>query len=174
MTTTDDIIARAQADLQLALSKVEKAQAALASAQAEVSDLKAFLRTYQRYATASISTPGAERASSTFGPSKLGSRGRELVDTCITAIREAGHPIKIGDLLDIVLASGMPVGGSDQKSNLAGYLSRDPRVISRGRSVGWDVDETESVASQPASDEATPHSNIDSRSNTLNTDNFDL
>ncbi|WP_423605667.1 hypothetical protein [Sphingomonas sp. MS122] len=77
-----------------------------------------------------------------------------MVDVAIAAIEEAGKPVPIGDLLDAVLAAGFTLGGADQKSNLAGYLSRDPRVASRGRNVGWDIIRSEEAASEPASDDA--------------------
>ncbi len=65
------------------------------------------------------------------------------MDAAIEAIRTAGQPLPIGDLLDAVIAQGFKFGGQDHKSNLAGYLSRDPRVVSRGRGVGWDIADEE-------------------------------
>lgn len=182
MAISDDIVARANADLQLALSRAEEARRTLAACEAEVSDLQAFLRTLERYASPVRS--GEEIGNSKeHGENKVsviarpGTRARGLVDASIEAITSAGKPLKIGDLLDAVLAAGHVLGGSDQKSNLAGYLSRDPRVHSLGRSVGWDLVRNEEAASEPASDDAASSSNeggSDDRTALAATDRFDL
>ena len=156
MVSNSDIIARAEGDLQRAEAAAARAREALAKAEAEASDLKAFIRTFQRYVEAPLGEQATEHSANTRNVAKVGSRARELVDAAIEAIREAGRPLPIGDALDAVLAKGHVVGGTDQKSNLAGYLSRDPRVVSRGRSVGWDIVETEGAAIEPASEDAAP------------------
>lgn len=159
MVSNSDIIARAEADLQRAEAAAMRAREALAKAEAEASDLKAFIRTFQRYVDAPANSQDAEHSANVRSVAKVGSRARELVDATIEAIKEAGRPLPIGDALDAVLAKGHVVGGTDQKSNLAGYLSRDPRVVSRGRSVGWDIVETEGAAIEPASEDAAPSTN---------------
>lgn len=158
MVANVDIIARAQGDLQRAEAAALRAREALAKAEAEASDLKAFIRTYQRYVEEPTASRDTEHSANARPIAKTGSRARELVDAAIEAIKAAGKPLPIGDLLDAVLAEGHVVGGTDQKSNLAGYLSRDPRIVSRGRSVGWDILETEGAAIEPASEDAAPSS----------------
>jgi hypothetical protein len=99
------------------------------------------------------------------------------VDSAIEAIETAGHPVMIGDLLDAVLAAGHVLGGADQKSNLAGYLSRDPRVLSLGRSVGWDLVRNEKTDSEPESGNAGSSSNeggSDDRTTLADPAHFDL
>lgn len=182
MAATDDIVARARADLQRAVAQADRARATLATAEAEISDLTAFLRTLDRYAgpleNGGENTNKSEhRRNESRGIGHPGSRGRALVDAAIEAIRTAGKPLPIGALLDAVLAAGHTLGGSDQKSNLAGYLSRDPRVASRGRSVGWDLVETEEAAPEPASGEAASSINeggTDERSTLTVPGRFDL
>lgn len=158
MALAGDIVARANADLQRALQEAATARTILAAAEMEVADLQAFLRTLARYSNAS---PGKTKggSDSEHGQNSgravpaVGSRARDLVDTAIAAIRAARRPLLIGDLLDAVNAAGFTLGGSDHKSNLAGYLSRDPRVESRGRNVGWVVLEDEEAAPEAASGE---------------------
>lgn len=146
---TDDIVERAHGDLQEALGRAAKARAQLSEAEKDISDLQAFLRTLKRYATPAVFSGAREHVANTgLSPAGMGSRGRNLVDVCICAIRKSGRPLKIGELLDIVLKAGIAIGGMDQKSNLAGYLSRDSRVETRGRSVGWDVVETVGIGVQ--------------------------
>lgn len=149
MAVTDSIVARVQADLQQALAKASKARSLLDECEREAADLQAFLRTFERYAAPAGAggglTQGSEHGSNKRAVAQVGSRARQLVDVSIATIRRKGAPVKIGDLLDAVLAEGLTLGGSDQKSNLAGYLSRDPRVASRGRSVGWDIVDNEAA-----------------------------
>lgn len=177
MALNDDIVARATADLQRALERAASARDQLLAAESEASDLQAFLRTLERYTKAAPDGETAEHAGNTLRtPAKAGTRARDLVDTCIVAIKDAGHPLKIGDLTDIVLAAGLTLGGQDQKSNLAGYLSRDPRVVTRGRSIGWDLVENEEAATVPASDEAASSSiegGTDERSTLTGPDDID-
>ena len=156
MAITEHIIARARADLQRAESAAQRAQESLAKAESEASDLRAFIRTYQRYMGEPSAALTSEHDVNDRQPARVGSRARDLVDAAIAAINQAGKPQPIGSLLDAVLAAGHVVGGTDQKSNLAGYLSRDPRVESRGRSIGWDIVRSEGAALEPASVETAP------------------
>ncbi len=158
MATSESILQQVHRDLQTARGTVSKKERELAEARSEMADLEGFVRTFERYSgKADAPVPSEERRKNKeHGVPERGTQARMLVDTCIDAIRDQGEPIKIGDLLDVVLAKGLTLGGKDQKSNLAGYLSRDPRVESRGRSIGWDVVETEGAASEPGSNDAAP------------------
>lgn len=161
MTPNDDILIRVQSDTHAARNRLSHLEAQIASARAELADLEGFVRTFERYASP---VQGSVPRESTAEPRRNkdrgvpveGSQARRLVDRCILAITANGRAMKIGELLDVALASGLEIGGRDQKSNLAGYLSRDPRVYSRGRSVGWDIVKTEGAALVPASGEAAP------------------
>lgn len=143
MTITQDIIARASLDLRRAEAAAARAREALTRAEADIADLSAFLRTLERYTGSGIEIGNtrsiSEHSKNTVQAIGNGSRGAKMVDVAISAIRDAGKPLPIGDLLDAVLEAGFAVGGVDQKSNLAGYLSRDPRVASLGRNIGWDI-----------------------------------
>lgn len=139
MLAHDDIITRANADLQRARASAARAKEALARAEKEVADLQAFIRTFERYTGASVSQAFGEHSVNMGISQRTSGRAKEMVDVAIAAIEERGSPMLIGELLDAVLAAGHVIGGRDQKSNLAGYLSRDPRVRSVGRNIGWDV-----------------------------------
>lgn len=162
MNTTDDIVTRVRSDLQRALSTAEKARLALTAAEAQVTELTMFLRTLERY-TSPVAAHDATAARREHDENDRGraiaSRGtnsRVLVDACMTAIEGAGRPLTIGELVDVCIEQGLRIGGKDLKSNLAGYLSRDPRVKSLGRNLGWAVVVTEGAAPVPASQEAAP------------------
>ena len=161
VSITNDLVARATADLQRAQRDAEMAASRLAKAKSDVADLEAFLRTLERYASAVTPAPAgvsnvehAENGVKKWS-SQPGTMARTLVDACIKRIQHAGKPQTIGELLSYLLDAGMTVGGADQKSNLAGYLSRDPRVASLGGRKGWIV-KTEGTASTPGSQEAAP------------------
>lgn len=160
MATSESILQQVHRDLQTARETVAVKERELAAARSEMADLEGFVRTFERYSgKVDAPTETAERRKNKDrGVPERGTQARMLVDTCIDAINEKGAPMKIGDLLDVVLNQGLTLGGKDQKSNLAGYLSRDPRVESRGRSIGWDVVETEGAAREPGSDDAAPSS----------------
>lgn len=161
MATSEHILQQVHRDLQTARERVAVIEQQLMAARAELGDLEGFVRTFERYSARaeapSVAQLDAEpRRNKDRGVADVGTQARKLVDTCILAIQGNGSPMKIGDLLDVVLASGLTLGGRDQKSNLAGYLSRDPRVHSLGRSIGWDIVKTEGAASEPGSNDAAP------------------
>lgn len=160
MATSESILQQVHRDLQTARENVAVKERQLAEARAEMADLEGFVRTFERYSgKADAPTFSTERhKNKDRGVPERGTQARMLVDACIDAIHENGAPMKIGALLEVVLANGLTLGGKDQKSNLAGYLSRDPRVESRGRSIGWDIVKTEGAASEPSSNDAAPSS----------------
>lgn len=161
MNGSSDLVTRATADLQRAQRNAEAALARLTEAKAEITDLEAFLRTLERYAVRpSIAKQIEARIEHVENmgrkwSSQPGTMARTLVDACMKRIIEVGEPQTIGDLLSYLLDIGLTVGGTDQKSNLAGYLSRDPRVVSLGGRQGWII-KTEGATSAPASQEAAP------------------
>lgn len=164
MATSENILQQVHRDLQTAREKVAVIEQQLAAARAELGDLEGFVRTFERYsaradAPLAAAQEAEPRRNKDRGVAEVGTQARKLVDTCIAEIRQRGAPMKIGDLLDVVLEAGLTLGGRDQKSNLAGYLSRDPRVHSRGRAIGWDIAKTEGAASEPGSNDAAPSQN---------------
>lgn len=162
MDTTNDIVARVRADLQRAQLAAEKARATFIVAETQVSELSSFLRTLERYARhiPAAAIQGAPSEHDKNEKFKMvpahGTNSRVLVDACMAAIAQAGRPLTIGELVDVCVTQDLKIGGKDLKSNLAGYLSRDPRVESLGRSIGWAIVEAEGAASAPGSQEAGP------------------
>jgi hypothetical protein len=151
---TDDIIAKAKADLQRAERNVSHYRVQMENAAADALEITAFLKRFEFYAVRGgaasavvTRSDGGERL-----PAREGSKSRRLVDECIKIIEAAGAKVDINDLLNGVLAAGLEIGGRDEKSNLAGYLSRDARVTYT-RGEGWAlVNEgaTETLAGQQA------------------------
>lgn len=159
MGFAEDILARARGDLNRAERDAAVARERLVRAEAEIGDLQAFLRKLEHY----VGPVGeaASRSDSAARRSRIphvagGGKSRDLVDVAIDKIREVGARVPITDLFNAILERGMKIGGKDEKSNLAGYLSRDPRVDYE-RGIGWGI-VTEGAASAPASQEAAPSS----------------
>lgn len=151
MAFTNDIDARAQADLQRAERDAASAREKLARAENEINDLRAFLRKLEHYAGPIEATerPRTRRRRGSGG------KARQLADFCINEIHNAGMRVPIADLFAAAIAAGMEIGGRDEKSNLAGYLSRDKRIdFAHGQ--GWGIIETEGAALEPASGGAAP------------------
>ena len=181
MAITEEIVARVNADLQRAQLAASRARQLLAEAEAEASDLAAFLRTLEKYATPIPNSEGIRRAmdhdkNTARTSATTVSRGTRMADVAIATIKEVGKPVPIGKLLDAVLAAGFTLGGADQKSNLAGYLSRDPRVESRGRNIGWDVvvmEKGPEGRDSNESDFSESSGGATDRTNLTSTDNFE-
>ena len=169
MTFTTDIHSRAQSDLQRAERDASSARDKLARAESEINDLRAFLRKLEHYA-APVVVDEQPRATRSIRGS--GGKGKRLADFSIAEIHKAGRRVPIADLFDAVIKAGIVIGGRDEKSNLAGYLSRDKRIdFERGE--GWGIVETEGAALVPASGDTAP-SNLaggtDERSTLANPD----
>lgn len=156
MNFADDIVARAKGDLNRAERDALSARDKLVRAEAEIADLQAFLRKLEHY-VGPIATSSAPRARLVADiPKRIagGGKSRELVDAAIERIQQSGGRVPISDLMKHIIDRGMEIGGKDEKSNLAGYLSRDPRV-NYIKPDGWGF-ATERAASSPASQEAAP------------------
>ena len=154
MTFSNDILSRAQSDLQRAERDAVSARDKLTRAETEINDLRAFLRKLEHYA-APVTPMDATRA--TRSPRGSGGKGKRIVDFCIGIIRDAGRRVEISTLFPRVLEEGIEIGGTDEKSVLAGYLSRDNRVdFLRGE--GWGIVETEGAADLLGGVETAPSS----------------
>jgi hypothetical protein len=66
---------------------------------------------------------------------KSGISGKAVRETLVL-LRERREPIRTRDLVAILRARGIEVGGKDPVVNLSGYLGRVPELIA-SRSVGW-------------------------------------
>ena len=99
MKTTDDLILQVKSEIRV---------------------LQDFLSRLESYSAQSSSVPKARK--------HPGGKSGALASHCIGVISTAGKRVRIDELLKSILDAGLEVGGVDEKSNLAGYLSRDPRV----------------------------------------------
>lgn len=142
MAFSNDIISRAQSDLQRAERDAANAREKLQRSELEINDLRAFLRKLEHYAT-----PTDVKASPavTRSPRGSGGKARRIVSHCIELIQKSGRKMPMNELFPKVIADGIEIGGTDEKSVLAGYLSRDERVY-HDRGVGWGIVETEGAA----------------------------
>lgn len=95
-------------------------------------------------ATNAVSAPQHNRSGTMREPSQS-TRGAALAETekvAIQAIRQAGRALHTRELLIVMEAAGVEVGGQDPASTLSARLSRAPRLWN-DRPNGWRVsDET--------------------------------
>jgi hypothetical protein len=155
MAFSNDIVLRAQADLQRAERDAANARDKLARSEADINDLRAFLRKLEHYASPAET---ALSARTTRSPRGSGGKARRIADFCIEQIAKADRRLEMSELFPLVLASEFEIGGTDEKSVLAGYLSRDPRV-NFARGEGWGITTDDGAASMPDSEQAAPVSN---------------
>jgi hypothetical protein len=125
----------------------------------EAADLRVFIERLAFYAgppKPGVGVPSATKKSivNERPPAREGSKSRRLVDAAILEITAQGRRLDIGHLLGALLDAGQVIGGKDEKSNLAGYLSRDARV-DYVSGQGWGLKGT-GAASEPASQQAAP------------------
>ena len=66
------------------------------------------------------------------------SSSTEILDAAEAVLRENGGPMYSGQILELITARGIRVGGKHPSSNLSTKLSRsNGRFISNGRRMGW-------------------------------------
>jgi hypothetical protein len=129
----DALVSAARAELARIEGRIARLEAELVAARSESSKLEAFLEVAARLSVAP-KLPSEGQPQRAGRPS--GSKSATLVNTSIEAIRAAGRPLSIGNLIAAIRDAGLQVGGQNETANLAGYLSRDPRVKFT-RNVGW-------------------------------------
>lgn len=99
----------------------------------EIAEIRAFIRKLNLYIYPQTEKGDRMRRGT-------GGKARLLSNYCLAKIREAGRRVPISDLFAAILDEGLDVGGRDEKSVLAGYLSRDPRINYK-RDEGWGENE---------------------------------
>jgi hypothetical protein len=154
MTEQNDIGARARSDLQRAERDAASAREKMTRAEAEINDLRAFLRKLEHYAVPMESAQIRTRALRGSG-----GKAKRIADFCIEIIQTAGRRVEMGDLFPAVLEAGIEIGGTDEKSVLAGYLSRDKR-LNFVRREGWGIAEPYEEALLLSGTEAVPSISI--------------
>jgi len=139
-----DIVRAAQEKLKTVSETIAVLEKQLAAAHTERNDLQAFLRTYQR-----LTAPAPIAKDSLFV--SLGKfvsampqavEASETLRTALVAreiIQREGKPIKLGDLYNLVTATGQTFGGLNPVNTFAARLSnsRDRARLISLPGVGW-------------------------------------
>ncbi len=134
MTDFKEIIAKVKADFAKAEEAEKIAEHNLRMVRAEKERLAAFMEMAARYAAVTESkSPEPDRKQ--WVP-KEGTQTAAIMDKAISLVMTARRPLSIAELAEGVQAAGLKIGGKKPKVNLAGYLSRDPR-INYIKDVGW-------------------------------------
>lgn len=122
------------------LTRLERRESELLSqleiVRLEAGKLTAFLEVASRYQQGGQVSGLVEAAAKSRPTPREGTKGAALVEAALAAIRKAGHPLSIGELVEAVTAAGLAIGGQREGPNLAGFLSRSDLIVFR-RGVGW-------------------------------------
>ena len=140
----DPVLTKARADAAALSVRCANLEDELKNAQSELNKLTAFIEVYEKYAVGEKYLPHHGYRSKE--PEKVasfkkrglrpGSNGAAMVDASIGALKAAGKPLQITELLDAVRASGVTVTGVRPATNLSSALSRSPEVRYE-HPIGW-------------------------------------
>jgi len=157
----DDMLAKAMADLGELERREADLVAALGELRPEITKLRDFIEMWQRYAAGNPSVIGG--LGRVAKPSRKAARrpvmsgtGVVMGDAAVKALRDAGRPLTIGQILEAVQQAGVAVGGERPKTNLSSVLSRrDDLQYEQG--VGWRLIEQDMMAEAIARNPDAPH-----------------
>ena len=114
---------------------IAEAISRLAIARSEVARLEAFLDVYQEL------RGGGSLASRSATPRRTVASTGAVADSATAAhayIKEVGHPVPTRDLISILTARGIAIGGKDEIATLSARLSRSPLLVNI-RGAGWSI-----------------------------------
>lgn len=117
--------------LSIKMDMLELAKRRAAELEAELKELHAFMRTYEKLA------PLADGPSTpvTAVP-KAPSKRQRIEDATADALTQ-NQPLKVPEILRILTDAGIDVGGNDPERYLSSYLSRSERFENRRKDGGW-------------------------------------
>lgn len=114
--------------LQAALDRIQELVA-------ERNELEAFVATYRKLKERSAKC-GEPEAEPVALPTLTASNTAAIIDAAMTALAKHRGPMKLSDLHDAIVASGVTIGGKNAKNNLGAKLSADPRLVTH-KDLGW-------------------------------------
>ena len=113
------------------MDMLELAKRRAAELEAELKELHAFVRTYEKL---------APLADGQFTPvtavPKAPSKRQRIEDATADALTQK-QPLKVPEILRILTEAGIDVGGNDPERYLSSYLSRSERFENRRKDGGW-------------------------------------
>ena len=121
---------RAQNDLRKVLLEISRLDAQIQTLRVRADKVRAYIEMAQIYeadVTAEL-------------PKVRGGVSGAAVRAAVDAIRERGAPIHTRDLIDVLAAQGIQIGGSNPTANLSGFLSRSDE-LQNSRASGWGLSE---------------------------------
>jgi hypothetical protein len=128
--------------------------------RAELSRIEAFLATahdlqqeFSRPGTRDTRSDAAKADAPAAAGRKRGGVGAETLDAAVAIIRERGEPMSTRELLPLILAKGVPVGGNDPIATLSARIS-NKGVLHLTRGKWWPtVDDFENLDAQASGKE---------------------
>lgn len=129
--------------------------------RAELGRIEAFLATahdlQQEFSRSPATRTAMSDAAKADAPAaagrKRGGIGAETLDAAVAVIRERGEPMSTRELLPLILAKGIPVGGNDQIATLSARIS-NKGVLHLSRGKWWPtIDDFQDLDASASGDE---------------------
>ena len=119
---------------------LELATRRAAELEAELAELRAFMRTYAKLAPMADPTTATSRqfalVQPTPPPEKAPSKRQQIEDAAAAALSKE-QPLTVPEMLKRFKKQGVDVGGAEPERNLSSYLSRSDRFQNRRKDGGW-------------------------------------
>lgn len=155
---------RALADLAQLDAEAQRARNRLAEIDEQAGRLRTYVavaREYERTESGRTTPTPSPTPRPTTGASGEGTLSRRTADMAVGFIEAKGQPIHTRDLLALMAARGVSVGGSNPVANLSGFLSRDKARLVSSRTYGWSLRKwgnATSLADMPSQQNLNGHS----------------
>jgi hypothetical protein len=135
-------IARAEAELTILKGEFERTRVRFVELQQRITKIQNYIDVSREFESTEVA-PTRETLPDKRTRIPQGGIGAQAIRLAIEMVRERGQPIPTRELVDMMKARGLDVGGNNQVTTLSSYLSRAPE-LSANRSRGWSL--TESTA----------------------------
>jgi hypothetical protein len=130
-------IARAEAELTILKSEFERVRIRFGELQQRIIKVQNYIDVSREFESVAADSPG-ETAPEKRTRIPQGGIGAQAIRLAVEMIQERGQPIRTKELVDLMRARGLDVGGNNTVTTLSSYLSRAPE-LSASRARGWSL-----------------------------------
>jgi hypothetical protein len=132
-------IARAEAELTILKGEFERTRLRYVELQQRITKVQNYIDVAREFESATIDS-SRENLPEKRTRIPQGGIGAKAIRLAVEMIRERSQPIPTRELVDMMRARGLDVGGGNPVTTLSSYLSRAPE-LSANRSRGWSLTE---------------------------------
>jgi hypothetical protein len=130
-------IARAEAELTILKGEFERARVRYVELQQRITKIQNYIDVAREFESTGVDSP-RENPSERRSRIPQGGIGAQAIRLAVEMVQERGKPIPTKELVDLMKARGLDVGGNNPITTLSSYLSRAPE-LSADRSRGWSL-----------------------------------